>query len=137
VMVRCALGWARSCLTGGMPGLAARLQEHEGCSCERFAVACPRGCGASMARGELAEHAASVCPREPVACTLGGCGAVMARGDMAAHVGGDAPAIARHVGALAAVCFVYSVCVRAHGLMQWRLVCVGYAVLGGGDGGGG
>jgi len=78
----------------------------------RFAVACPRGCGASVARGELAEHAASVCPREPVACAMVGCGLVVARGDMAAHVGGDAPAIAHHVGTLAAVCFVYFLCVR-------------------------
>jgi len=110
-------------LMDDMPGLAARLQEHEGRSCARLAVACPRGCGASVARGKLAEHAASVCPREPVACTVGGCGAVVARSEMAAHVGGDAPAIARHVGALAAVCFVYSGCVRTHGLMQCRLMC--------------
>jgi len=102
----------------GMPGLVARLQDHEWRSCALFAVACPRGCGASMARGELAEHAASVCPREPVACAVGGCGVVVARGDTAAHVGGDAPAITRHVGALAAVCFFYFVC----------------AVLGGGGG---
>jgi len=56
-----------------------------------------------MARGELTEHAAKVCPREPVACAVGGCGAVVARGGLAAHAGGDAPAITRHVGALAAV----------------------------------
>jgi len=92
-----------------------------------------------VARGELAKHAASVCPREPVACAVGGCGAVVARGDMAAHVGGDAPAIARHVGALAAVCFSLS---RLCALMQWRLVCGGcavlcWAVVGGGGGGGG
>jgi len=137
MIVRCALAGRDRGLTDDMPGLAAYMQEHEGRSCARFAVACPRGCGASVARAELAEHAASVCPREPVACAVGGCGTVVARRDMAAHVGGDAPAIARHVGALAAVCFVYSVCVRAHGPMQCRLMCGCYAVLGGGDGGGG
>jgi len=111
--VRCALGWARSRPHGwhAWPGVVG-VQEHEGRLCARCPVVCPRGCGALVARGELAKHAASVCPREPVACAVGGCGAVVARGDMAAHVGGDASAIARHVGALAAVCFVYPVCVR-------------------------
>jgi len=106
MMVCCAWAWARSRPHGwhAWPGVVC-VQEHEGRSCARFAVACPRGCGASVTRGELAEHAANVCTREPVACAVGGCGAVVARSDMAVHVGGDAPAIARHVGALAAVCF--------------------------------
>jgi len=111
------LGWALSRPHGCLDWWVC-VQEHEGRLCARCPVACPRGCGASVARGELAEHAASVCPREPVACAVGGCGAVVARGDMAAHVGGGAPAIALHVGALAAVCGC--ACARADGGPLWR-----------------
>jgi len=65
-------------------------------------MACPRGCGASLARRELGAHA-RVCPREPVACAITGCSAVVARSELAAHIGGSARATAQHLGSLAVV----------------------------------
>jgi len=55
-----------------------------------------------VARGELAAHAL-VCSRAEAACAVAGCGAAVARCDLAAHMGGSAGAVARHVGGLAAV----------------------------------
>jgi len=55
-----------------------------------------------VVRGELGTHALE-CPRELVGCAVSGCAEIVARGDMDTHVGGDASAVARHMGAIAKV----------------------------------
>lgn len=82
----------------------ACLQTHVG-QCRQCPVVSPHGCGATMARNELAEHAECICPHEPVACAVAGCGTVVTSAEMAAHVGGDERAIEVHVSALETVCF--------------------------------